>query len=146
MTTGEYKITLDEKGRIMLPSKVRSHIADGSLILTQRVDRCLWLFTIGEWDRVTANLMESTSLFQSRARLIQRRIIAPAQDVEIDKSGRITISPALREYSMLDKECVLLAINSYFEVWDESQYKSYWDDNEAEFQKAAEELGKILTV
>ncbi len=146
MITGEYHISLDDKGRVMLPAKVRSCFADSTIVLTQGVDRCLWIFESEDWKRICDNLMESTNMFQARARLIQRRIIAPAQEVDPDRSGRIHISPALREYASLQKECVVLGVGSYLEIWDEQKYRSYWEENEPEFQEAAEELGRILAL
>ena len=146
MITGEYHVTLDDKGRIMLPSRVRSHFEDGTIALTQGVDACLWIFTPDDWKRICDNLMESTNLFQARARLIQRRIIAPAQETEFDKAGRVTVSPSLRDYAHLHRECVVLGIGSHLEIWDEDTYKQYWEANETEFQEAAEELGKMLSL
>lgn len=146
MIAGEFHNSVDEKGRLLLPAKLRSGVAGNLIVITQGVDKCLWLFPPEEWNRISENLMASTSLFQSRARLIQRRIIAPAQEVEIDKAGRINIAPTLREYAGLAKEAVILGIKSYIEVWDESTYRDYWTDKEAEFQEAAEELGKIVAV
>ncbi len=146
MITGEYHISLDDKGRVMLPAKVRSAFGGNTIVLTQGVDRCLWIFEPEEWKSICDNLMESTNMFQARARLIQRRIIAPAQEAELDRSGRIHISPALREYAGLQKECVVLGVGTYLEIRDEQKYKSYWEDNEPEFQQAAEELGKILAL
>ena len=141
--TGEYKNALDEKGRLLIPSKIRTEITGNVLILTRGVDKCLWLFPPEEWRKISENLMESTSVFTAKARLIQRRIIAPAQETEIDKAGRINIPPMLREYAGLTKECVILGIKTYIEIWDEGAYKQYWDENEAEFQQAAEELGAV---
>ena len=146
MITGEYKASLDDKGRILVPSRVRAEIDEGSIVLTRGIDRCLWLFPPAEWQRIAGKLMDSTSIFQSRARMIQRRIIAPAQEAEFDKAGRINISPSLREYAGLQKECVILGIDSFLEIWDEGEYRAYWDQNESEFQQAAEELGKIIAV
>jgi len=146
MITGEYRNSLDEKGRLLIPSRVRSEIPGSVLVITQGVDKCLWLFPPEEWKRISENLMASTSIFQSRARLIQRRIVAPAQETEIDKLGRITIPQTLREYAGLTKETVILGIKNYLEVWDETAYRDYWTDKEPEFQEAAEELGKIVTI
>ena len=116
------------------------------MVLTQSVDKCLWLFTPEEWSRISTNLMDSTSLFQSRARMLRRRIISPAQSVEVDKAGRINISASLREYAGLKKECIIIGIESYVELWDETEYRDYWDENEPSFQEAAEELGKIISI
>ncbi len=130
----------------MIPSKLRTEIEGNSLVLTRGVDKCLWLFTLSEWKRISDEIMASTSIFQSRARLIQRRIIAPAQEIEFDKAGRINITPALRQSAELKKECVILGINNYIEIWDEEVYQKYWEENEADFQDAAEELGKIVSI
>ncbi len=85
--------------------------------------------------------MEAASPFSRRARLLQRRIIAPAQEVELDKTGRILIPPSLKETAGLRKECILHGIKKYIEIWDVDEYKAYLDENENEFQEAAEELG-----
>lgn len=146
MIAGEYHNSIDEKGRLSLPAKMRADIAGNLVVITQGVDKCLWLFPPEEWKRISENLMASTSLFQARARLIQRRIIAPAMEIEIDKAGRVNIAPTLREYAGLTKDTVILGIKSYVEIWDESAYRDYWADKEAEFQEAAEELGKVITV
>lgn len=142
--TGEYKNTLDEKGRILIPSRIRNEIAGGGLIITRGVDKCLWLFPPEEWRRIAESIMGATSQFKSRARLLQRRIIAPAQEVEFDKSGRLNIPPTLRESAGLSKDAVILGIDRYLEIWDEGEYNNYLDSSEEEFQEAAEELGDLL--
>ncbi len=144
--SGEFVNNIDEKGRIMIPVKLRAAIDGDSLILTRGVDQCLWLFPVSEWQKVSQQIMSATSILQARARMIQRRIIAPAQETEIDRSGRINIAPVLRTFAQLKKECVILGINNYIEIWDEEVYQKYWEENEADFQKAAEELGKIVSV
>jgi MraZ protein len=145
MLTGEYRNTLDEKGRLMIPARLRAEIAGNELVLTRGVDTCLWLFPPNEWQRISDNLMSATSPFHKTARLIQRRIVAPAQTVEIDKSGRISIPQGLREDSGMKKGVVLLGIKKYIEIWDEEAYQAYWKENESTFQQAAEELGELVS-
>lgn len=144
LLTGEFRNTLDEKGRVSLPARLRAELTGNVLILTQGVDRCLWLFLPEQWKSLSRKLMETTSPFQARSRLVQRRIIAPAQEIEIDKAGRLAIPQSLRDFAMLSKECVILGIEKYIEIWDAEQYRAYWDENEAEFRSAAEELGSVL--
>ena len=145
MITGEYKNALDEKGRILIPSRIRSSIAGNVLILTRGVDKCLWLFPPEEWTRISSLLMDSTSMFNAKTRLMQRRIVAPAQECEIDKAGRINIPPTLRDSAGLQKDAVILGIENYIEIWDEETYNAYLDESEKEFLEAAEELGDILS-
>lgn len=141
MITGQYHNALDEKGRILLPSRLRAEIPGNSLVITSGIDRCLWLFPPEEWKQLSDKLMEAASPFSRKARLLQRRIIAPAQEVELDKTGRILIPQSLKETAGLQKECILHGIKKYIEIWDVGEYNRYLDENEDEFQEAAEELG-----
>ncbi|HKK49538.1 MAG TPA: division/cell wall cluster transcriptional repressor MraZ [Alkalispirochaeta sp.] len=141
MITGQYRNALDDKGRIMIPSKLRSEVPGNTLVITSGIDHCLWLFPPQEWKQLSDKLMEAASPFSRRARLLQRRIIAPAQEVELDKTGRILIPPFLKETAGLKKECVMHGIKKYIEIWDVDEYSTYLDESEDEFQEAAEELG-----
>jgi MraZ protein len=141
MITGQYRNALDDKGRLLVPSKLRSEVPGNTLVITSGIDRCLWLFPPEEWKQLSDKLMEAASPFSRKARLLQRRIIAPAQEVELDKTGRILIPPSLKETAGLKKECILHGIKKYIEIWDVEEYRTYLDENEDEFQEAAEELG-----
>lgn len=141
--TGEYRNTLDDKGRIMFPVRLRSGLEGSHLILTRGIDRCLWLFPPEEWETLSKKLMESASLFQAQSRSVLRRLVAPAQEAEIDKAGRISIPQSLREFAGLGKDCVFLGINKYFELWDSQEYDKYLGESEADFREATEGLGGI---
>jgi MraZ protein len=146
MITGEFRCSLDEKSRLLIPARIRAEVAGFVVILTRGVENCLWLFPPEEWKTFSENLIGSTSLFQEKARLIQRRMIAPAQETEIDKAGRIVIPQTLREYAALQKECLILGLKKYIEIWSETAYQSYLEENEAKFKEAAEELGGRITL
>ncbi len=146
MITGEYRNNLDEKGRMLVPSRVRNLIPGNQLVLTRGIDKCLWVYTPDEWKRIASLILDSSSVFKSKTRLLQRRIIAPAQECEIDKSGRINIPPTLRESAGLSKEVVLLAMEKYMEIWDESEYDKYLNESEEDFLAAAEDLGDLLNI
>jgi MraZ protein len=145
MITGEYRNALDDKGRLLIPSKIRGEITGNVLVITRGIDKCLWLFPPEEWKQISENLMEAASPFTRKARLMQRWIIAPAQEIELDKAGRINIPGTLKEYAALEKDCIILGIKKYLEVWDVAEYHNYLDASEAEFQKAAEELGGLVS-
>ena len=146
MITGEFRYSLDEKNRLLIPARIRAEITGNSVVLTRAVEKCLWLFTHEEWKKVAQSLIGSTSLFQEKARLMQRRIIAPAQETEIDRSGRIIIPPTLKEFAGLRKECIILGIQTYLEIWDEESYSSYLSENEKRFKEAAEEIGNKIAL
>lgn len=143
LLTGEYRNTLDEKGRIFFPAKLRTELSAESLIVTQGIDRCLWLYTPDEWTVFSSKIMESASPFNEKNRSVIRRIIAPAQEVEFDKAGRLSIPQTLREFARLSKDCVILGNIKYFELWDAESYNKYLEESEVSFRDAAEELSAI---
>ena len=114
--TGEYRNTIDEKGRIMFPVKARTSLPENRLIITRGMDNCLWLFPPAEWEKFSEKIMKSASLSKAGSRAVLRRLTE--QETEIDKSGRISIPQSLREYASLEKECIILGQYAYFELWD----------------------------
>ena len=143
LLTGHNRNTLDEKCRIFFPAKLRTELSAESLIVTQGIDRCLWLYTPDEWTVFSSKIMESASPFNEKNRSVIRRIIAPAQEVEFDKAGRLSIPQTLREFARLSKDCVILGNIKYFELWDAESYNKYLEESEASFRDAAEELSAI---
>ncbi|MFI3258025.1 MAG: division/cell wall cluster transcriptional repressor MraZ [Spirochaetales bacterium] len=143
LLTGEYRNTLDEKGRISFPSKLRSMLDFPSVMITQGLDGCLWLYTHDEWKNFSAKLMEQASPFNMNSRLVLRRLIGPAQEVEFDKSGRLSIPQSLREHAGLVKDCVIMGVNKYMELWDAKRFEAYINETEETFRKAAEDLSGI---
>lgn len=143
LLTGEYRISLDEKGRILFPAKLKNAIVGTTLVVTQAFDKCLWLFTVDEWNNISSKLMANASPFNEKNRLVLRRFIAPAQELEFDKAGRISIPQSLRLYASLGKDCVVLGIDKYVELWDADVYKEYLSASEEKFLSAAEEMSEI---
>ncbi len=145
MLTGQFQNALDDKGRLLIPSRIRAEISGNVLVITRGLDRCLWLFPPEHWRALSDSLMGAASPFTRRARLLQRRIIAPAQEVELDKAGRVNIPQALQSAAGLQRECVILGIKKYVEIWDVDEYDAYLSESEEEFQEAAEELGGLVS-
>lgn len=145
--TGEYRNTLDEKGRVLFPARLRSELFGESeknvLVITQSFDRCLWLYTVDEWKNLSSKIMETASPFNKQNRLVLRSLIAPAQEVELDKAGRLSVPQSLREYARLSKDCVILGISKYMELWDAQTYADYLTENDESLKDAAEALSAI---
>lgn len=147
MLTGVYSITLDEKGRLNFPAKLRTVLQQNELYVTQGPDHCLMLFTTEEWTKLAEKIIGSASLFNTRQNLVLREFIQPAQKLEFDKSGRLSIPQGLRDYASLlcGAECLLRGSIKYLELWDAVSYRAYCDKNEAQYLEAAEEsMGNIL--
>lgn len=143
---GEFNNTLDEKGRVSLPSRFRSLLPGNKVILTQGGEDCIWICPPDFWNDLLQKVLKSTSIFKASSRVIRRRIIGPAQEVEIDKLGRISIPQSLREFAGLSRDCVILGQLEYMEIWNIDRYRSYRGSTDEEFKSSFEELESVLTL
>ncbi len=143
LLTGEFRNTLDEKGRISLPARLRAGLAGDSFVLTRGVDACLWLFQEAIWDAFVMGINSIGSPFDANSRLVQRRMVAPAQEVELDKLGRISIPQTLRDYAKLGGECTILGMSTYVEIWNSAAYADYLGESEQDFIKATESFKSV---
>lgn len=122
MLTGEFRASLDEKGRLLIPTKLRAEITGDTVVLAKGIDRCLRLFTPARWEVFSKSVQESLSMFNPQHLMIQRRLIGSAMELEVDKAGRIGISALQREFAGLTKDCLFLGLRNFVEIWDEGLY------------------------
>lgn len=123
MFMGEYYHTIDEKGRIIVPSKFRESLGD-SFVVTQGLDGCLFVYTNEEWECFVAGL--KTLPGNKEARQLQRYFMAGAVECELDKQGRILLPTKLRQSAGLEKEVVFVGVLSKIEIWS----KERWEMND----------------
>lgn len=123
MFLGEHPLRLDEKGRLFLPVKFRDDLA-GGVMLTKGPDRCLLLFTPEVFEHKTRALLDAP-LSDAAARSRMRMIGAAAATEVPDKQGRITVSAALRNYSNIDRDCVVVGALNRLEVWNPEAWAAY---------------------
>ncbi|MEK7451404.1 MAG: division/cell wall cluster transcriptional repressor MraZ [Patescibacteria group bacterium] len=141
MFIGEYKHTIDEKGRMALPAKFRLKMK-GAAIITRGLDHCLFVFTAADWEILAKKLM-SLPLVQSNSRAFARLMLAGAMEADIDKQGRILISDYLREYAGLKKQAVVAGLYNRIEVWDTNKWDAYKRKTEKDSDEIAEKLGEL---
>ena len=143
LLTGEYNNTIDEKGRLSFPTKLRTAVPGNVLMVTKGSEGCLWLFTADEWESFESKVMANASPLKAKSMQVVRHFIAPAQQVEFDKNGRLSIPQSLREHAGLSKDCTILGVAKFIEVWDAATYKKYLEESEESFREAAEEFNDI---
>ena len=141
MFIGEYKHSLDSKGRIALPVKFRQKVGTGAII-TKGLDHCLFIFTSKDWE-VLAQKLINLPLVQSNSRAFVRLMVAGAMDVELDKQGRILIPDYLREYAGLKKQAVITGLYNRMEIWDSEAWKQYKAKTESASDEIAEKLSEL---
>ncbi len=141
--SGQFNSTLDEKGRVFLPVRLRDQLENTPLILTRGVDKCLWLFQEKEWVKISSVLLEHTSLFKAKSQMIQRRLLAPATEIVIDKNGRMKIPSSLIRSAALVRDCIFIGLKDHIEIWDEELYYDFEEKCEAEVKEAWEDFGNM---
>jgi MraZ protein len=141
---GEYKLTLDDKGRLSLPAKLRAALEGQALMLTKGPDGCLWLYPMEEWDKLMEKVRSSSTAFSAEFRALRRRLIGPAQEVEIDRAGRIAIPHTLREYADLVRDCIVLGQDDFVEIWNADRYRLYDGESDGDVEVAYEKLDHAL--
>jgi MraZ protein len=135
---GTHTPRLDEKGRIFLPAKYREELAPG-LVLTKGQERCLYVFPLPEFDRITEAL-KTAPVTAKAVRDYSRVFFASASDEVPDRQGRVTIPAALRDYAGLQRDCVVIGANTRLEIWDADAWTTYLDRQEDAFSDASEEV------
>lgn len=124
MFRGITQLSLDSKGRLAIPAKYRDEMIANygrNVVVTADPSRCLLIYPQPAWEPIEQKLNSLPSI-EPRIRSLQRLLIGNACDVEIDGSGRILISPPLRQFAELTKEVVLAGQGAKFELWDSSRW------------------------
>ena len=119
MFRGATSLNLDAKGRLAIPAKHRDALLNqgaGHLVLTAHPHRCLLLYPQPAWEPIQAKMMALSS-FDKQSSSLQRLLVGFAEDIELDNSGRLLVSPVLREFSGLEKQAMLVGQGSHFELW-----------------------------
>ena len=142
MFIGEHRHSIDEKGRLQLPVKWRSVLAEGAVI-TKGFDGSLAFYPLSVWKEIAAKL-SLLPQSQPEARAYVRQTLAGAVDVELDKLGRVVVPGYLRDYANLKKATVLAGLNDHIEVWEEAAWNTYVssiNQEGASFTQTLTELG-----
>lgn len=138
MFMGEYQHSIDEKGRIIIPSKFREALGT-TFIATRGLDGCLFVYPMNEWS-VLEQKLKTLPLMKSDARAFTRFFFSGATECELDKQGRVNIPSHLRDYAKLDKDCMVLGVSSRVEIWSKQTWDGYYGQSEQAFNEIAEKL------
>ena len=123
MFMGEYKHSIDAKGRIILPADFREELTD-NFVITKGLDNCLFLYTAEEWDKLSTKLRQ-LPLAKAEARAFVRFFFAGARQAECDRQGRFLVPANLRAHAKLQKDVVLIGISNRIEVWSKAEWDRY---------------------
>ena len=135
--TGTYEHSIDAKGRLFIPSKLREELGV-SFYLAMGVDACLAIYPQETWERFTEKFA-SLPMSQSKA---MRPLFANASKCELDSQGRIVVPQKLRKYADLDKDVVIIGVNDRAEIWAAETWNAQ-EEEEMTPEKMAECMAKL---
>jgi len=138
MFMGEYHHSIDNKGRLIVPSKFRDELGD-MFIITRGLDQCLFGYPVSEWGLIEEKL-KGLPLTKKDARAFTRFFFSGATESELDKQGRINIPTPLLQYAKLEKECVILGVSNRIEIWSKQIWEDYFTQSEESFAEIAENM------
>lgn len=140
MFMGEYNHSIDQKGRLIVPSKFREQLGN-EFVVTKGLDGCLFVYSNEEWQRIEDKFRE-IPLTTKDARKFSRFFFAGAATCEVDKQGRILLPSNLREYAAIEKEVVSVGVLSRVEIWSKDRWSENGDyDDMDEIAEHMAELG-----
>lgn len=141
MLLGEYNHSLDAKGRVSVPSKLRLDLGE-SFIVTKGLDNCLFAYSKDEWATFEAKL-KALPLTNTNARNFVRFFFSGATECEIDKQGRINIPQNLRDYASVTKDVTIVGVGTRVEIWDREKWNSYNSEENLNVDEIASQMSDL---
>ncbi|SMC17739.1 MraZ protein [Clostridium acidisoli DSM 12555] len=141
MFIGEYQHGIDNKNRIIVPSKFREALGD-VFILTKGLDGCLYAYTIDEWKTLEEKL-KKLPLTNRDARAFVRFFFSGANEVNVDKQGRALIPQNLLEYASIEKDIVSIGVSTRIEIWSKEKWNQY-NESDINMDEIAEKMNELL--
>ncbi len=138
MLIGEYHHNIDEKGRLIIPSKFRDEIGS-EFIVTRGLDGCLFIYSKSQWEKIVSKL-QTLPFTKKDARTFNRFFLSSATVCEFDKQGRINIPSNLINYASIQKECTIIGVNDRLEVWASDKFDALIEENTSAIEGVAENL------
>lgn len=139
MLSGEYSYTMDAKGRLNFPSKLREELGERFVLAKSLTDQCLNVYAPQEWDKLVQKV---DNMPVAKIRNIKRHLFSSAVEIIPDKQGRILIPQNLRDYCSLEKEVVIVGVSNNCEIWSQAKWNELCSSIEADSLAAiVEELG-----
>ena len=138
MFMGEYHHSIDDKGRLIIPSKFRTELGE-SFVVTRGLENCLFVYSLVEWNKIVDKL-KTLPFTKKDARNFTRFFLSGATVTELDKQGRVNILPSLVDYANLEKDCIVIGVNDRLEIWSKNNWEQFFSENSDKLSDIAENL------
>lgn len=143
MYFGYYEHSLDDKGRLMIPSKLKEGLSGGSpLYVLKGFEGCLSVYNEVAFINLTNNL--NTLPYENKeARSYIRNLLSSVTQLNVDKLGRIQIPVVILNKYQIGRKVAIIGVGDHFEIWDLEKYNKYEEENSKKFEDVADSLVKF---
>ena len=126
---GEYEVTMDAKGRFLLPAGFKKQLSEeeaGQFVVNRGIEACLTLYPMKIWEPIFSEVSKLNE-FDPKVRQFRRYFLNGATQLELDSAGRLLIPKTLMEYAGLEKDVVLVSAVDKIEIWDKTRYTKFFE-------------------
>jgi len=137
---GKETHSLDSKGRVSLPAKMRKSLpeaAQNTFVVTRGLDRCIFAYPINEWEEKQKRSLEDLNQYDSQNRQFLRRMLECSEDVTLDAQQRITLPKELIAFAGIEGKVTIVGILDHIEFWDPETYEKYMNSCDEPFEDIA---------
>lgn len=141
MLLGEFHHNIDDKGRLVIPTKFREELGE-EFVIARGIEKCLYLYPIAEWEKLVGKL-NTLPFTKKDTRTFTRFFYSGATAGEFDRTGRINITSPLVSYADLKKECIIIGVNDHIEIWSDTAFDNFMNDNSLKIEEISENLFEV---
>jgi MraZ protein len=146
MFLGSYNYTVDAKGRVAIPAKLRKYVspeANNTFILTRGAGKYIDLYPMDYWKELTSEKLNSLNTFNPKDMLFLRMFLEHAIEENLDGQSRLLLPKSLIEHAGIEKDVLILGAVKKIEIWNPAVYEAYIADSSASYEEIAAEVMKM---
>ena len=138
--TSEFECKLDAKGRLVLPSKLKSILPEASsrqIVIRKGFEPNLIIYTLDEYKKLHIKI-SSLNEFNSEQRKLKRNFFSSILQVELDNNGRFLLPKNMLSHAKIEKEVILCGMGNVIEIWNKKFYKNYLINDSETYSELAQ--------
>lgn len=146
MFIGSFKYSVDSKGRVSIPAKLRKYLtpeANDTFILTRGTAQCIDVYPMDNWKELAANKLNQLNSFDPKEAMFIRMFLQEAAEDKLDSQARLLIPKNLMEYAAIEKDIFILGAVKKIEFWNPEKYEAYLKENVQSYDQIANEVMKM---
>lgn len=143
MFLGSAKYSIDAKGRVSIPSRMRKNVnpeADGAFVMTRGIEKCIEVHPKDQWQKSVETKLNMLNTFNKKNVAFMRMYLEKAAEDKFDSQSRLLIPQNLIDHAGIKKDVLIIGMNKHIELWDPEEYEKYITSQDSSFEELASEV------